>query len=275
MPFSEFIAYGDESGTATFGKIEADFPAVGLAFCVFRVEDYVREVVPQVQALKFRYFGHDQVVLHESDVRRGQGQFKFGSPVEWNAFMGDLDALIKGLPMTVVATVVDQRELRHRHAKSLDAYDLALRCCVEQLIEKIEAEDQTGPRPEIHVVAEARSAERDRVALDRFRDGLPNAGPLATPPSAWVNLRFAHKQANSSGLQIADLVARPIVLQVLRPDQPNRAWDAIAPKMHASGGGWLAGTADLDGIAFVPEREGAPGGAGAHIWTPAVGDITA
>ena len=265
MPFSEFIAYGDESGTATFGKIEADFPAVGLAFCVFRVEDYVREVVPRVQAMKFRHFGHDQVVLHESEVRRRSGQFRFGSAVEWSAFMGDLDALIKDLPMTVVAAVVDQRELQRRHVKALDAYDLALRCCVEQLVEKIEAEDRAGPRSEIHVVAEARSPKHDEPALDRFWAGLPEPEPLAAPPSDWVTLRFAHKQANSSGLQIADLVARPIVLQVLRPDQPNRAWDAISPKMYASGGGWLAGIADLNGIVFVPEREGAPGEPGAQV----------
>lgn len=264
MPFSEFIAYGDESGTATFGKIEADFPAVGLAFCVFRVEDYVNKVVPQVQALKFRHFGHDQVVLHESAIRRRQGQFKLGSTVEWAAFMGELDALIKELPMAVVAAVVDQRELQRRHGKALDAYDLALRCCVEQLIEKIEAEDRAGPRSEIHVVAEARSSNYDKPALDRFRAGLPEAGPFAAPPSNRVNLRFAHKQVNSAGLQIADLLARPIVLQVLRPDQPNRAWDAIAPKMHASGGDARASIADLEGTVFVPERESAPDRAGAH-----------
>ena len=264
MPFSEFIAYGDESGTATFGKIEADFPAVGLAFCVFRVEDYVNKVVPQVQALKFRHFGHDQVVLHESEVRRGRGVFRFGSTVEWTVFMGELDALIKELPMAVVAAVVDQRELQRRHGKALDAYDLALRCCVEQLIEKIEAEDRAGPRSEIHVVAEARSSNYDKPALDRFRAGLPEAGPFAAPPSNRVNLRFAHKQVNSAGLQIADLLARPIVLQVLRPDQPNRAWDAIAPKMHASGGDARASIADLEGTVFVPERESAPDRAGAH-----------
>lgn len=265
MPFSEFVAYGDESGTATLGKIEADFPAVGLAFCVFRIEDYVREVVPQVQALKFRYFGHDQVVLHESEIRRRQGQFRFGSVNEWNRFMEDIDALIKALPMTVVATVVDQQRLQHKHGREFDAYDLALRCCAEQLIELISEDDRSGPDSETHVVIEARASKQDRVALNQFQSGLAGVGSLATPPSSRVKLLSASKQANSAGLQIADLVVRPIVLQFLRPDQPNRAWEAISPKMFSLGGSLLAGVPDLNGLAFVPKHESAPDETGAHM----------
>ena len=263
MRFSEFVAYGDESGTATFGKIEADFPAVGLAFCVFRIEDYVREVVPQVQALKFRHFGHDQVVLHESEIRRRQGQFRFGSLNEWNEFMGNLDALIKALPMTVVATVVDQRQLQHRHGQAFDAYDLALRCCAEQLLDLISEGDRSGPDSEMHVVIEARSSKHDRAALDQFQAGLTGAGSLAITPSPRMRLLSASKQANSTGLQIADLVVRPIVLRVLRPDQPNRAWEAVSPKMFSPGRGLLARIPDLDELAFVPKRESTPEGAGA------------
>ena len=36
----------------------------------------------------------------------------------------------------------------------------------------------------------------------------------------------------SSGLQLADLVARPIGLQTLRPDQENRAFEALKFKLY-------------------------------------------
>ena len=263
MPFSEFVAYGDESGTATFGKIEADFPAVGLAFCVFHVKDYVREVVPQVQALKFRHFGHDQVVLHERDIRRRQGEFKLGSGREREAFMQDLGAVMSGLPMTVVATVVDQQRLRERYGKAFDAYDLALRCCVAQLLDWIGKADQSGSAARVPVIAEARtSVEQNRATVDRFHAGLAGTGRYASPPSPRAELRFASKQANSTGLQIADLVVRPIVLQALRPDQPNRAWDAISPKLY-DGGPAVTDDPGVRGIVVVPGRQSAPGGAGA------------
>lgn len=55
-------------------------------------------------------------------------------------------------------------------------------------------------------------------------------------------IRFADKRANSGGLQIADLVARPIGLRILRENQPNRAWDILEPKIrrgpHGSIWGW-------------------------------------
>ena len=45
-------------------------------------------------------------------------------------------------------------------------------------------------------------------------------------------LVFASKWINSAGLQLADLTARPIALSCLRPDQPNRAFDIIEPKIR-------------------------------------------
>lgn len=40
----------------------------------------------------------------------------------------------------------------------------------------------------------------------------------------------------SSGLQLADLVARPIGLSVLRPGQDNRAFDVLKNKFFCDGG---------------------------------------
>lgn len=42
---------------------------------------------------------------------------------------------------------------------------------------------------------------------------------------------FAPKAANLAGHQLTDLVARPLALHALRPDQPNRAFDVIRPKI--------------------------------------------
>ena len=47
---------------------------------------------------------------------------------------------------------------------------------------------------------------------------------------------FATKQVNSTGLQLADLVARSIVISVLRPGQENRAFDVLKRKFYCSGG---------------------------------------
>lgn len=47
-------------------------------------------------------------------------------------------------------------------------------------------------------------------------------------------INIADKKTNCEGLQIADLMARPIGLSVLRPQQSNRAMEVIKSK-------WLRG----------------------------------
>jgi len=49
------------------------------------------------------------------------------------------------------------------------------------------------------------------------------------------------KAANSAGLQLADLMARPIGLKHIRPDQPNRAFDIIEPKIRRRPAGKIEG----------------------------------
>ncbi len=260
MRFSKFIAYGDESGGS-----DKQFPFLGIALCVFPIEDYISEVVPRVQKLKFDHFGHDQVVLHESDYRErrndkgedtgGRGPFKFGSPEERAAFLVDLYALFSDVSMETIATVVNPETLRKAHGTQFSAYDLALRCCAEQMAEAIRGCDGANPDAEIRMVMESRSSKQDEEARSRFREGLKGEWSLASAPSPRVKLEFATKQANSAGLQIADGVARPIVLRVARRLQSNRAWDTIAPKMYPFGSDVLAGIAGLEGIAFVPDAK--------------------
>ena len=52
---------------------------------------------------------------------------------------------------------------------------------------------------------------------------------------------LADKKTISTGLQLADLIARPIGLHVLRPGQPDRAYDLLAPKLLRGPGGQLDG----------------------------------
>ena len=60
-------------------------------------------------------------------------------------------------------------------------------------------------------------------------------------PMPDLDIVFADKQVNSTGLQIADLIARPIGLKTLRPDQPNRAYEIIEGKFRRSASGKVDG----------------------------------
>jgi hypothetical protein len=49
------------------------------------------------------------------------------------------------------------------------------------------------------------------------------------------------KLSNSAGLQLTDLMARPVAMHHLRPDQPNRAFEIIKKKLKSGPDGEIEG----------------------------------
>ena len=92
-----------------------------------------------------------------------------------------------------------------------------------------------------HIVVECRGDKEDRDLELEFRricDGN-NKQNLQLP----YDIIFSDKKVMSSGLQLADLVARPIGLHTLRPEQNNRAFDILREKFYCEGGRDSLGTA--------------------------------
>jgi hypothetical protein len=52
---------------------------------------------------------------------------------------------------------------------------------------------------------------------------------------------LAAKESNAPGMQLADLVARPIGIKALRPAQPNRAYDLLESKFRRNPQGEISG----------------------------------
>ena len=66
---------------------------------------------------------------------------------------------------------------------------------------------------------------------------------------------FSDKKVMSSGLQLADLVARPIGLRTLRPEQSNRAFEVLMKKFYCEGGRKRLGEKyENVGMRMFPER---------------------
>jgi len=65
---SDYIVYVDESGDHSLTTVNPRYPLFVLSFCVFRKSVYNEQVAPALRRLKFAAFGHDMVVLHESDM---------------------------------------------------------------------------------------------------------------------------------------------------------------------------------------------------------------
>ena len=234
--FSEFVVYADESGDHGLVAIDPQYPVFALVFCGMRKADYIAGVVPAVQRFKFDIWGHDAVVLHEHDIRKSKGPFAIllTDRSLRERFYGDLNRLVEAAPMTIFAAVIDKERLRTRYADTRNPYPVALHFCMERLHVMLSREGQHGRT--VHVIFESRGRKEDRELELEFRrianDSGSGSGPGRRDFSVFeFQPVFVPKAANSVGLQLADLTARPIALSHLRPDQPNRAFEIVRPKI--------------------------------------------
>ena len=236
MEKGDFIIYVDESGDHSLASINKDYPVFVLTFCVFNINDYIHEAVPILQRFKFKYFGHDQIVLHETDIRKNKAPFGFlrtDSELREN-FLSDLSETIEKTPFTIVPVLIDKIKLKSRYTQPINPYNLGLRFGLERLNDILLGQGQEGK--EITIVFEKRGENEDkdleleflRICNDNEQFGYKNVN------FGNIVYRFllADKKANSSGLQLADLTARPIGLNFLRPEQNNRAFDIIKGKIY-------------------------------------------
>jgi hypothetical protein len=193
-------------------------------------------VVPLVQGFKFKYWGHDAVVLHEHEIRKTKGDFTFlrGDPARREEFLSDLDQVVRSAPFQVISCVIDKRKHVAKYGGGAwNPYKIALKLCLERLLLYLREHCTVGRR--VYVVFECRGKDEDAELELEFRRIVAGQSDWG-----WINRRFsdfeweprfAKKGVNSTGLQLADLTARPLALKVLRPEQANKAYDAILTKL--------------------------------------------
>lgn len=230
--YSNFVVYVDESGDHGLQTLDPNYPLFVLAFCVFYKRHYAEKVSPALQKFKFKHFGHDLVVLHETEIRKEVGPFRFPNRASKQQFLGELTDIIEQSNFILISSVIDKQKLRSRGGQPENPYHLALGFCLETLHELMQEKNQDGATT--HVVVESRGKKEDAELELEFRRICDGANRLGLPLP--FDVVFASKQSNSSGLQVADLVARPIGLSILRPGQSNRAFDVLKRKFFCSGG---------------------------------------
>lgn len=234
MTFSDYIVFADESGDHGLISIDPQFPVFALVFCVFEKTAYVEQIEPTFRRLKFKYFGHDAAVLHEREIRKQEPPFSFLRHTEIRqAFMTDVSAIVADVPFHAYCSVIDKAKHKARYADPWNPYEIAMQFCMEKLSNRLVADGQRGRLT--HVLFEGRGREEDRQLELEFRRVAANgkrwgwrAVDFSRTPLEPV---FVPKAANLAGHQLSDLIARPLALRAIRPDQPNRAAEIVANRI--------------------------------------------
>lgn len=239
MPeFSDFIVFVDESGDHGMVSIDPHFPIFVLAFCVFSKNAYARRAAVSVTRFKFRHFGHEQVVLHEHEIRKSRGAFSVLLDATRRApFFSDLNALMEAAPMNIIASVIDKQAYLARYQPPGNPYHVGMGFGLERIYRHLRG---IGCSHGVtHVIFERRGPREDAEAEQEFRRIC--GGENVTGRRFPFEIVMADKRCNSAGLQLADLVARPIGRKVIDPAQANRAYDILEKKLRRSPTGKVRG----------------------------------
>src|ERR1051326_296962 len=98
-PFGDYLVFVDESGDHGLRDVSLDYPVFVLLFVLIKKVDYANTICRDLQRFKLRFWGHDEVVLHEHDIRKPSGAFQFLQNRELREkFLNELIALMGGLP---------------------------------------------------------------------------------------------------------------------------------------------------------------------------------
>ena len=226
---SDYIFFADESGDHSLTSVDATYPVFSLSLCAFEKTVYCARVVPRFQRLKFRYFGHDAIVLHERDIRKQNPPFEIlTDQITRTSSLDDLSLCIAESRFTIFSSVILKPDLKLEMFPE-NPYAISLRIVLQQAHHFLKRKKQVGKRT--HFIFEKRGPKEDDELELEFRRIVEGSNDDRVPYFNFA-IHFSDKRTNSTGMQIADLTARPIGLHIYRKGQTNRAFDLISSKLY-------------------------------------------
>jgi len=235
----EYILSLDECGSHVPQAASSDFPV----FCVSGVilsKDTYEATDVLWKAWKTEHLGSPGIVVHEPEVRGCSGNFRRSTPVEREALWRSLEDILSRLDFTCISAVVDLRALYQLHPDGeVDPFlpKSVYLMCIDFILERfVHFLHHYGGDARGTLIAESRGAAEDAfVHAEYIR--LQTEGTQFVPPGSFrhalrPNMEFAIKKRNHSGLQIADLAARPFAEKVLSPDSTPPRWDVFASRLY-------------------------------------------
>ncbi|MEY4482330.1 MAG: hypothetical protein RIQ84_1492 [Pseudomonadota bacterium] len=232
--FSDFIVFVDESGSSNNSHIDPLYPIFALCFFVCTKEAYTHQINPRLVQFKFKYFGHSEVILHERDIRKDLGEFYFLKTKETkNDFLNELTDLIDEVDGNIICIVIEKSKMTNSPVDEVSLYHLALKLGVRILDRFLSVREGISKTKKIvHIIFEKRGKAED-LSLDLELKKICSGSDLCQSSYEAI---FSDKKANSVGIQLADLFARPLGMSVLKPNQINRAVDVANKKLILESG---------------------------------------
>ena len=130
-----------------------------------------------------------------------------------------------------MSCIIDKNKLTTKYETPKNPYDISLKFLIERLYLFLREKNQINKTT--HIIVEARGRKEDEELKKEFQNIINNNYFKTILP---FELIIANKQINSDGMQLANLIARPIGRKYLKPDQNNKAFEIIKSKFRKVNG---------------------------------------
>lgn len=237
-PANKCTIFVDECGASSL-TADDEFKAFVIAAIIVPDEDYPK-LDEQWKRWKADNLGSPNKFIHEPNLRRGTGPFYFNKDTNKRSLViQSLQELVAKLDFTAVACVVNRPEyVAQVGLDSLDEslpshpYLMTLDFLMERLVMVLERQFN-GARA--HVVAEARGPLEDALLQYEYVrlqiDGTSYISASWFRQQLATAIEFRTKKENCTGLQLADLLARPCGEKVLAPSTTPDRWPEFRGKL--------------------------------------------
>lgn len=222
MPFRMYI---DECGTDDVVSCHLDpHRHLALTGVIISHDDCTNYANPRMAALKETHFPQadpdaSPIVLHRSDFLGGSGPFQaMQNEEKLQAFCDDLHSYLDGLNHSVITVVIDKfAMLKKDHWALKEPYHYCAEVLAEKFVQFLERENAVGD-----VWAESRKIKKNKALQRHFSDACNEGTRYVGDPARFAarltsfDIQFREKKHNCTGLQIADVYAKPSMDQILR-----------------------------------------------------------
>lgn len=238
------------------------FPYFSVAAVVINDEDYAN-VQQRWRDWRYEYMREPERATHEPKMRMQNLGYSLKNGKSVDVAQSSLNNLLMDLPFHLVASVLDHREFSVQYGRSTvdeflprDAYLMSITFALERVAHLLH--HGMGDRL-ARVLADSRERSNDaRLQMEYQR--LQIEGTLFLAPE-WFRhqfdafMRFLPRTDDEVGLQIADLMARPVAEKYKDPSSSPLRWDVAKAKLYQGG----ADTRPAWGLKLFPKNHDALG----------------
>jgi hypothetical protein len=243
-PRAEYLLFLDECGSHPLYQPDDKFPVFCLCGVIVNRDEYAA-FDRHWKTWKAAWLGSSRVQVHEPEVRRRSNHFHNPDSVREQELLDALAEELSTLQFTCIAGVIDKKSFLAAHPDGLVDEFLPASgylMCIDFVIERfVHFLYHAGGDARGLVFAENRGLREDaEVHAEFIRLQLEGT---QWQSEDWFRyqlrpfIEFEPKDRNSSGLQVADLAARPVAEKVLNPSTTPERWQVIRPKLYDGGQG--------------------------------------